>query len=84
MHLRVRPSHSIPNSLSGRSYSALHEFIEYSAFGLNSCNGTTVITREIELSKNGDEFTATATSEVFDKNDNLISTGRATSTATRF
>ena len=70
--------------LGGRSYSALHKYIEYSAFGPNTFNGTTVITREIELSKDGEEFTATATSEVFDKNDKLISTGCATSTATRF
>ena len=70
--------------LGGRNYSAVHEFIEYSAFGPNTFNGTTVITREIELSKDGEEFTATATSEVFDKNDKLISTGCATSTATRF
>ena len=70
--------------LGGRSYSTLHKFIEYSAFGLNTFNGTAVVMREIELSKNGDEFTATATSEIFDKNDNLIATGCATSTATRF
>ena len=70
--------------LGGRSYSSLHKFIEYSAFGLNTFNGTAVVMREIELSKNGDEFTATATSKIFDKNDNLIATGCATSTATRF
>jgi len=70
--------------LGGRNYSAVHEFIEYSAFGPNTFNGTAVVAREIELSKNGDEFTATATSKVFDKNDNLINTGCATSTATRF
>ena len=70
--------------LGGRNYSAVHEFIEYSAFGPNTFNGTAVVAREIELSKNGDEFTATATSKIFDKNDNLINTGCATSTATRF
>jgi len=70
--------------LGGRSYSTLSKFIEYSAFGPNTFNGTAVVSREIELSKNGDEFTATATSEIFDKNDNLIATGCATSTATRF
>ena len=70
--------------LGGRSYSALHKYIEYSAFGPNTFNGTTVITREIELSKTGDEFTATTTFENFDANDQLFNTGCATSTATRF
>jgi hypothetical protein len=68
--------------LSGRSYSAIHEWIEYTAAG--GFNGTQVVTREIELSKNGDEFTATATGEAFDAAGQLISTGCATSTATRF
>jgi len=68
--------------LGGRSYSTRHKFIEYSATG--TFNGTTVITREIELSKTGDEFTATTTSENFDANDQLFNTNCATSTATRF
>lgn len=68
--------------LGARSYSTLHKFIEYSATG--TFNGTTVITREIELSKTGDEFTATTTFENFDANDQLFNTGCATSTATRF
>jgi len=68
--------------LGGRSYSTLHKSIEYSAAG--TFNGTTVITRELELSKTGDEFTATTTFENFDANDQLFNTGCATSTATRF
>jgi hypothetical protein len=68
--------------LGGRSYTTHHKFIEYTATG--SFNGTTVLTREIELSKNSDEFTATTTSEVFNAADQLISTGCGTSTATRF
>jgi hypothetical protein len=68
--------------LDGGSYTALHKWIEYTAAG--GFNGTTVVTREIELSKNADKFTATATSEVFNAADQLISTGCATSTATRF
>jgi hypothetical protein len=67
--------------LGGRSYSTLHKSIEYSAAG--TFNGTTVLTREIELSKTGDEFTATTTFENFDANDQLFNTGCATSTATR-
>jgi hypothetical protein len=68
--------------LDGRRYSAIHEWIEYTAAG--GFNGTEVLTREIELSKNGDEFTSTATGEVFNAAGQLISTGCATATATRF
>jgi hypothetical protein len=68
--------------LGGRSYATRHELIEYSAAG--TFNGTTVITRDIELSNTGDEFTATTTFENFDANDQLFNTGCATSTATRF
>jgi hypothetical protein len=68
--------------LGGRSYTTHHKYIEYTAAG--AFNGTTVLTREIELSKNADEFTATTTSEVFNAADQLINTGCGTSTATRF
>ena len=68
--------------LGGSSYSAIHKWIEYTTAG--GFNGTEVVTREIELSKNGDEFTATATGEVFNAAGQLISTACSTSTATRF
>ena len=68
--------------LAGSSYIAREKFIDYTAAG--AFNGTEVITREIELSKNADEYTATATTQVFNSADQLISTGCATSTATRF
>jgi hypothetical protein len=68
--------------LGGRSYTALEKFIDYTAAG--GFNGTEVITREIELGKNADEYTATATTEVFNAADQLIRTGGATATATRF
>jgi hypothetical protein len=68
--------------LAGSSYTALEKFIDYTAAG--GFNGTEVITREIEVSKNADEYTATATTEIFNAADQLISTGCATSTATRF
>ena len=68
--------------LGGRRYSTFHKIIDYSTAG--TFNGTTVLTREIELSKTGDEFTATTTFENFDANDQLFNTNCATSTATRF
>ena len=68
--------------LGERSYATHHEFIEYDAAG--SFNGTTVLTREIELSENTDDFTATTTTEVYNAAGQLINTVCATSTATRF
>jgi hypothetical protein len=68
--------------LGGRSYVAVHKWIEYTAAGGD--NGTEVVTREIELSENGDNFTARATSELFNAAGQLINTGCATSTGTRF
>jgi hypothetical protein len=68
--------------LGGRSYASVQKWIEYTAAGGD--NGTGVVTREIELSENGDKFTAKSTSELFNAAGQLISTGCATSTATRF
>jgi hypothetical protein len=68
--------------ISGNSYATQHKWIEYTSTG--TFNGIIIVTREIELSKNGDEFTSTATSEVFNSTDQLISTGCASATATRF
>jgi hypothetical protein len=68
--------------LGGRSYTTLEKWFEYTASG--TFNGTTVITREIEISRDADEYTATATSQVYDAMGQLINTGCATATATRF
>ena len=68
--------------LGGNSYAAVQKWIEYTAAGGD--NGTTVLTREIELSANADDFTATTTTEVFNATGQLINTVCATSTATRF
>jgi hypothetical protein len=68
--------------LGGHSYAPVQKWIEYTAAGGD--NGTGVVTREIELSENHDKFTAKSTSEVFNAAGQLISTGCATSTATRF
>jgi hypothetical protein len=68
--------------LGGPSYASVQKWIEYTAAGGD--NGTGVVTREIELSENGDKFTAKSTSELFNAAGQLISTGCATSTGTRF
>ena len=68
--------------LGGSSYTTFEKWFEYTA--ASTFNGTTVITREIELSKDADEYTATASTQVYNAMGQLINTGCATSTATRF
>jgi len=68
--------------LGGSSYATREKWFEYTMTGM--FNGTTVITREIELSKKADEYAATASTEVYNTMGQLINTGCATSTATRF
>lgn len=65
----------------GGSYSAVFRFFRFNADG--SFAGTRRVVRTIELSQDADEFTATATDELFDANGNLFQTGCATETATR-
>ena len=67
--------------LRGGSYTAVHRFFVFNADG--SFAGTQKTTIDIELTRNADEFTATAATETFDPTDKLISNGCATSTATR-
>lgn len=67
--------------LGGRSYSAVFRFFRFNTDG--SFAGSRKVTRTIILSRDANEFTATASDELFDANDNLIQTGCATETATR-
>ena len=69
--------------LGGRSYSSVTKFIIYSAFGPNTFNGTETLTRQIEF-KNANEYTATATGQVYDPAGNLTNTVCAVATAMRF
>jgi len=57
------------------------DFFVFKADG--SFAGTQETMREIELGTNADEYTGTATSAFFNPADQLVSTGCATSTATR-
>ncbi len=68
--------------LGGRSYSSVFRFFRFNADGTFA--GSRRVARTIELSKDGNEFTATASFEIFDANDNVIQIGCATETATRF
>ena len=69
--------------IGGSSYANREIYYGYSAFG-PPANGTTIITREINLGKNADEYASYATSDFYDTNGNLINTVCATATATRF
>ena len=67
--------------LGRQSYSAVFRFFRFNADG--SFAGTRRVARTIELSADSNEFTATATDELFDSSGNLFQTGCATETATR-
>jgi hypothetical protein len=64
--------------LGRNSYTARTKSFEYTAAG--TFNGT----REIALGKNADEYTSTATSELYNAASQLIYTACVTVTATRF
>jgi len=67
--------------VGAQDYAAVFRFFRFNPDG--SFAGTTKVTRNIELSRDANEFTATSSFENFDANDNLISTGCATETASR-
>jgi hypothetical protein len=66
---------------NGQSYSSVFWFSRFNADG--SFAATQKVTRSIELAGEGNQFTATASFELFDANDTLFQTGCATETATR-
>ena len=68
--------------LRGRNYTAVNRFFVFKADG--SFAGTQETTLDIELSRSADEYTATATFELFDPADQSVNKGCATSAATRF
>jgi hypothetical protein len=64
------------------SYTTREKYYEYTATG--AFNGTVVVTREVELGKDADEYTNTAISEFYNAAGQLINTVCATGAATRF
>jgi hypothetical protein len=63
-------------------YSAVLEFFRFNVDGTFA--GTQKVTRTIELSEGSDSFTSIATIQILDINGQLIQSGYATETATRF
>ncbi len=68
--------------ICGRNYSAVLRFFRFNPDG--SVAETRKVTRHLELSKDGNEFTGTASIEVFDADDRLVTAHCATETAKRF
>ena len=62
--------------------SAVFEFLRFNADGTFA--GTQKVARAIELSAGLDSFTSNATIQILDINGQLIQSGYATETATRF
>jgi hypothetical protein len=85
-------AHAIPNLSSpgqgtwrhicGQNYAAVLRFFHFNPDG--SVAWTRKVTRHLELSKDGNEFTGTASIEVFDADDRLVTAHCATETARRF
>ena len=67
--------------LRAQDYTAVDRFFEFMADG--SFAGTSVITRDIELSSNADEYTAPSVSEFYNPAGQLVSTTCSTTAATR-
>ena len=67
--------------ISGENYFATVRFFRFNGDG--SFAETHTVTRHIQLSDDGNQFTATTSVEVFDAEDTLIRTGCATETARR-
>jgi hypothetical protein len=76
------PAHGTWEHVSGRLYADTHIFFRFDASGTSI--GTQKIKENVQLSQDGDSYTAVAISDLFDPNGNLVTGGlRATITATR-
>jgi hypothetical protein len=76
------PGHGVWERQNGRQYSAAFRFLNFNPD--RTFAGTNVIRSAISLSQSGNEYTSTGTVEILDANGNVIGSGCATETATRF
>lgn len=76
------PGHGVWKRQSGREYSAAFRFLNFNLD--RSFAGTNVVRSAISLSHSGNEYTSTDTLEILDANGDVVVTGCATQTATRF
>ena len=76
------PSHGVWSHDSGRLYTTAFQFFRFNADG--TLAGRLIVRQEIEVSHDGESYTATSTSQFLDVNGNVISTGCAAGIGTRF
>ena len=76
------PSHGVWSHDSGRLYTTAFQFFRFNADG--TLAGRLIVRQEIEVSDDGESYTATSTSQFLDVNGNVISTGCAAGIGTRF
>jgi hypothetical protein len=76
------PSHGVWSYQSSRQFTTAFQFFRFNADGTPA--GRQVVSQQIELSYDGNSYTATATSQILDVNGNVLATNCSTGTATRF
>ena len=76
------PSHGVWTHDSGRLYTTAFQFFRFNADG--TLAGRLIVRQEIEVSHDGESYTATSTSQVLDVNGNVIATNCAAGIGTRF
>lgn len=76
------PGHGVWSYQSRRQYTTGFQFFRFNADGTYA--GKQIVRQQIQLSRDGNSYTASATAQVFDVNGNVIANNCATGTATRF
>ncbi len=76
------PSHGVWSYQSGRRYTTAFQFFRFNADG--TLAGKQIVRQQIEVSRSGDSYTATATAQVLDAGGNVIANNCAAGTGTRF
>ena len=76
------PSHGVWSHESGRLYSSAFQFFRFNVNG--TLAGRLIVRQEIEVSDDGESYTATSTSQVLDIDGNVIATNCAAGIGTRF
>lgn len=76
------PSHGVWSYQSRRSYTTAFQFFRFNVDG--TLAGRQIVRQQIALSHDGNSYTATATAQVLDVNDNVIANNCAAGTGTRF
>lgn len=76
------PGHGVWSFGNGHTFSSSFQFFRFNPDGTYA--GIQRVRRQIEVSRDGSSFNASATIEIFDPNGVLLTTGCASETATRF